>query len=261
MKKKSAKKAIPRKFSLWKFTKRTIGYFFLIIGIVGVIMPLLNGIFFIVLGVLLLESAQVNSFVNKFLHKFNKDWDIEKFLNPRFRKDSYKNYKIFLMPIRYFILLLLMLSLPLIYLVLSPLTIASSSFLLSLAFKVLVLGEYIIVEGVIIQIVPACVAGSAYLLLLILNLTVPMDCKKRFFTILISFAVLFGLNVARIIIFSVLLVLDFMFFDISHALSWYFLSILFIVGIWLFLVQVFKIWDIPIFSDIKFLVKNIKKKS
>jgi exosortase/archaeosortase family protein len=161
--------------------------------------------------------------------------------------------------LRYILLLGLVISLPLIYKILTPITIYFTGFLLKLFYSVSILKEVIMInQSIIVAISPACVAGSAYLLLLILNLSTPMKVLTRVYFILFSIVVLFLINVLRIFVLSVLLVNNFEFFDLTHKLIWYCLSTIFVVVIWFLSVKLFKIKSIPVYSDMKYLVKNIK---
>jgi hypothetical protein len=47
-------------------------------------------------------------------------------------------------------------------------------------------------------------------------------------------------------------------FDSVHLIFWYFISILFIIIIWFTLVKKFNIKEIPILSDVKLLIEQIK---
>jgi len=164
-------------------------------------------------------------------------------------KESKKIYEI---PIRYLILLGFMFSLPLIYKIFTPLTIYPTTALLDIFYNAEVYKSMIILDyDTYINLIPACIAGSAYLLLLILNLTVPMNLKKRIQSILLSFLILLVLNILRIFILSVLYHNSAPFFDFTHALFWYLLSTLFVIGIWFYIVKIFSIKEIPIYSDIK----------
>ena len=166
--------------------------------------------------------------------------------------------KFFLIIPRYLLLLGLMFTLPLIYKIFTPLTVYSTAFLLKLFYSIVVFGNLLLINSTQIEIIPSCVAGSAYLLLLILNLTISMEFKKRIFSILFCFISLFIINVLRIFILSVLLVNDFQFFDFTHKFFWYFFSTLFVVVIWFLSVKLFRIKEIPVYSDLKFLMKSIR---
>jgi len=170
------------------------------------------------------------------------------------------NKKLFNLASRYLILLGLMFTLPIIYKIFTPLTVYSTGGLLKLFYQVSINKDIIkIMPNILIQIVPACVAGSAYLLSLILNLSIPMKIKKRVHSILFAITLLFVLNVLRIFLLSILLVNKFQFFNFTHKLFWYVLSTIFVIAIWFLTTKLFKIKEIPVYSDIQFLVGNIKK--
>lgn len=175
--------------------------------------------------------------------------------------------KIFIL-LRYIVLLLLMFSLPIIYFIATPATVYPVFFLLKIFVKISLTIDYNNLSNVLltlgdrtlISIVPSCIAGSAYLLLLILNLTVPMKVKIRIYSILLSAFILLILNILRISIFSLLYHNNFQFFDFTHKFFWYVLSTIFVVGIWFLIVKVFKIEKIPVYSDLKSIYSKIKSK-
>ena len=169
-----------------------------------------------------------------------------------------KSFKIFL---RYLILLGFMFTLPIIYKIFTPLTIYPTAFLLKLLYTIQTQGDLIIINNAtFIRIIPACVAGSAYLLLLIINLTVPMSLKKRINTLLVSFLILLGLNILRIFLLSILYYNSTPYFNFTHKLFWYGLSTVFVIAIWFYAAKRFAIKAIPVYSDFKALMKGIKKK-
>jgi exosortase/archaeosortase family protein len=175
------------------------------------------------------------------------------------KKEINSNKKLILITLRYIILLILALNLYLIYKIFTPLTIYFTTLLLKLFYPIIVFGNQILInQSKIIEITPACVAGSAYLLLLILNLFVTMKPKQRAYSILLSFSLLFILNILRIFILSILLVNDFEFFYLTHKLGWYVLSTILVVGIWFLIIKIFAIKEIPMVSDIKYFIKDIK---
>jgi len=105
-------------------------------------------------------------------------------------------------------------------------------------------------------IIPACVAGAAYYLLTILNLTTPMDFSKRIKSLLFLLGAFLIFNTARIIYFITLIIKDnFNFFDIAHTATWYFGSTILVILLWFINVLIFKIKTIPIFTDLKTLLK------
>ena len=174
------------------------------------------------------------------------------------KKLSVEKNKIISILIRYLIVLSLMFSLPIIYKIFTPLTIISISKILILFYNIKVVGDLIIYNSYTIQIIAACVAGSAYLLLLILNLTTQIKLKKRIYSILFTFILFFIVNILRIVILTAFVFNDSPLFDITHKLFWYLLSTLFVVAIWFLNVKIFKIKEIPIYDDIKYLY-SLKK--
>ena len=161
---------------------------------------------------------------------------------------------------RYLILVLTSLSgLWLFYFIFTPLTIYPVYFLVNLLFEdVSLFGEIMIVNGLAIEFIRACIAGSAYYLLLILNLSTPkINLKKRVTMILFSFAALLIINIIRIFVLILIFFYGFSFFDITHKFFWYFMSTIFVILIWFAEVKYFKIKKIPFYSDVKYLLKKI----
>lgn len=164
---------------------------------------------------------------------------------------------------RYLILVLTSLSgLWIFYFIFTSLTIYPIYFLANLFFEeVSLLGEIVFINGVAIEFIRACIAGSAYYLLLILNLSTPnINLKKRIAMILISFATLLIINIIRIFLLILIYFYGFAFFDITHKFFWYFMSTIFVISIWFVEVRYFKIKEIPFYSDLKYLYKKILKK-
>jgi exosortase/archaeosortase family protein len=143
------------------------------------------------------------------------------------------------------------------YFIFTPLTLYPVYFLLNIFFSASLTGTTIFINNLPIELIPACIAGAAYYLLLILNLSVPsIKLKKRIKMILFSFTFLLALNILRIFSLSLILLSGNSLFDITHKLFWYLGSTVFVVGIWFIEVKLFKIKNIPIYSDIKFLYKK-----
>jgi len=168
--------------------------------------------------------------------------------------------KLFDLFARYCILILVAIpGLFLFYKVFAPLTIYPVYWLFNLFFEAFLRENFIMVNGIILEIISACVAGSAYYLLLILNLAVPnIKLRKRIKMILFAFIIFLIINILRIFFLGILAFSDPSLFDITHKIFWYVISILFVVGIWFLEVKVFKIKHIPFYSDLKFLYKKIK---
>jgi len=173
-----------------------------------------------------------------------------------------KENKLFLdIFIRYLLLIIIgIFSFRIFYLFFSSLTIYPVFFLLRIFFDSSLLYNVIFVNNTTIELIGPCIAGSAYYLLLILNLSMPnIKLKKRINLLLFSFASLLIVNILRIFFLSVLLIYGVSFFDITHKLFWYIGSSVFVVGIWFLGIKLFKVKEVPFYSDIKFLLKSGKK--
>jgi exosortase/archaeosortase family protein len=166
--------------------------------------------------------------------------------------------KIYDFILRYTLLLILAIpNLFLFYWIFSPLTIYPSYFLFNLFFDASLLGEIILIRNISFSIVGACIAGSAYYLLLILNLSIPnIPLKKRIKQVILSFSLFLLINILRIFLLGIIYLQGKGFFDITHKIFWYGLSTLFVVGIWIFEVKFFKTKEIPIYSDFLFIYKK-----
>jgi len=172
-----------------------------------------------------------------------------------------ENKKISSIVLRY--LLLLVIAIPnlyLFYLIFTPLTIYPVYFLLGLLYPVFLSGSLLTVNGFQIQIIDACIAGSAYFLLVLLNFSFSMPIKKRISSLIFSLFSFLFLNILRIFIFSILLINSFKYFDLTHKLFWLFLSGILVFLVWILTIKTFKIKEIPFYSDIKFIYKLTKVK-
>ena len=132
-------------------------------------------------------------------------------------------------------------------------------FILSLFYDVSLSGIQLTIGNNIIELVQACIAGAAYYLLLILNLSTPMEGKKRFYSLFYMFFLLLALNIVRIVILSVLFINNSGSFDFTHRFLWYGLSTVFVVVLWFSTVRVFSIKKIPLYSDFTKLLDYTKK--
>ena len=102
--------------------------------------------------------------------------------------EGFEKRKVVSIVIRYSVLLFFGIFLSLFYKFFLPLTIFPSFLLLGIIYEAIIVGNTIVVNGFLIEIVSACVAGSAYYLLLILNLTTKMKAKKRIYSLGFSFS-------------------------------------------------------------------------
>ena len=148
-----------------------------------------------------------------------------------------------------------------IYKVLTPLTIHVLNTILSI-FTTTELGGNIIHLrdlGIGIEMVPACIAGSAfYLLLLLVMSTADIKPETRTKALVSSFAILFALNILRIMI--LVPVANTPYFETAHWILWHLISTLFVVGVWLITIKLYEIKTIPVYSDIKYIKSLIRFK-
>jgi len=161
--------------------------------------------------------------------------------------------------IRYLILILIALpGFGLFYLVFTWATIYPVYFLLDFFFEVFLIGTTItIAENFPIEIIGACVGGGAYFLLLFLNLSLPeIKILKRIKMITFAFASFLIINILRIFLLSLMYYSSSPFLEIFHKFFWYIGSVLFVVAIWFVEVKIFKLKEIPVYSDLKFLYSS-----
>lgn len=160
--------------------------------------------------------------------------------------------------LRYSILLILAFpDLWLFYALFTPLTIAPSYYLINIFFPSQLSGNMIISKYGVIELIDACIAGSAYYLLLILNLTTPfIKLGTRIKAIAYSFTAFLVTNILRIFLFSALFFLGYELFDTAHLIVWYGVSTLLVFFIWISEIKIFKIKAIPVYTDIKSILKR-----
>lgn len=173
--------------------------------------------------------------------------------------DSLSRGKIGSIALRYIILILVALpNLWLFYFIFTPLTVYPVYYLLNLSFDASLIGNIIILnKKIAIELIRACIAGSAYYFLFVLNLSTPkIKISKRVKMIIFAFLVLLIINILRIVLLSFVAYSGYSFFNITHKLFWYLMSVVFVVGIWFAEVKIFKIKEIPFYSDLKFLYKK-----
>jgi len=112
-----------------------------------------------------------------------------------------------------------------------------------------------------ISIAEACIATSAYFLLLALNLTTKgILFKKRIKIFLVGAFSFLTLNILRIIVLAAMVVSGSALFDTAHFFFWHVLSTVIVIAIWLFSIKIYKINAIPVVSDIIKLREIIQRK-
>lgn len=160
-------------------------------------------------------------------------------------------------------LLLLFIPISLFSLVLTPITVYGSYFILLPFFDVVINNNTLIVNGFPFVIVEACVAAAAYFLLWVLCLlTKDIKLKNRIKLIFYGFLLILGMNLFRIaLLITIALKYGFEWFTMVHLLFWYFVLGVYTALVWIFLVHKLKIYSIPIYDDLKFLYKKAKSGS
>lgn len=148
-----------------------------------------------------------------------------------------------------------------IYKLLTPLTIHVLNVILSIFANPTLIDNIIHLNGMLIEIVPACVAGAAFYLLLILILsTADIKPRIRIKAILTALAMFFTLNILRILI--LIPIINKPYFETIHWIFWHIISTIFVVAVWLSVIKIHKIKSIPIYSDFKYiksLINPVKK--
>ena len=161
---------------------------------------------------------------------------------------------------RYLVLILLAIPNPFLFSYLfTPLTVYPVYFILKIFYNAVLLeGNVIFFKGYYANIIPACIAGAAYYLLLIFNLTTPMKASKRIKSISYLFISFLFINIIRIILFASLFSIGYKYFSLTHTLTWYMGSTFLVLLIWFSNILIFIIREIPIYSDMKKLFKDTK---
>jgi len=174
---------------------------------------------------------------------------------PKLTSEQRERKRISGVVVRYSVLILIgLLAFSLFYTIFAPLTISPAFALFRKFFKEAILsGSSIFFDSITLNIADSCVSGAAYYLLTIFNLTTPMPFVKRITSLLFSYALFLALNILRIFFFALFFVSSFNIYSLAHFISWYFLSTLIVFAVWLTTIKLFKITDIPVYTDFKFL--------
>jgi hypothetical protein len=146
------------------------------------------------------------------------------------------------------------------YLIFTPLTLYPSYFILGLFYSASLEQSTIIINGTLISLIDACIAGAAYFLLTALNLLTPdLSIGKRILVLLFEYSGFLIANIIRIVVLSLLLLKGSSYFTEAHIISWHVVSALFVVAIWIAAVKLFRIKSIPFYSDFMYL-RSLGKK-
>ena len=120
-------------------------------------------------------------------------------------------------------------------------------------------GSQIIIKNNFLTFNNACAAISAYYLIFILTiLTKDIPLRNVIKMIGFGFGAIFIANLIRLIFLISLLDIGDKFFDFWHLLIWRILATLFVALIWILLIKRYKVRNVPIYSDLKYLIQNKK---
>lgn len=146
------------------------------------------------------------------------------------------------------------------YLVIAPITFYLSYLLLKIFYNVKSVEGALIINGQIFNFVPACYAILAYFLLALLILfTKDISFWKGLKMFLIGSAIIFFVNLLRILaIVMIFLEKGINYFNAVHLITWKVVSTIFVFLLWIFLTKEFKVKTIPVYSDVKTLIKKMK---
>ncbi len=167
----------------------------------------------------------------------------------------------------YYLSLMLRISIPLIISVnliskfFYPLTIYPPYYLLKIMnYQVFIIPPYIITLENYIRFSEACAAISAYfLLLLLIILTKDIKVKTGIKIFIAGSAIIYIVNMARIfLLIAILEKYGFSAFQQTHDILWIIFGSLLVALTWISLSRYYKIRTIPIYSDVKYLLKQTK---
>jgi len=120
----------------------------------------------------------------------------------------------------------------------------------------------LIANGTTLEFVRACIATSAYYLLALLILTTKdIGIKKTIKMFIVGSLLIFMMNVLRITLLTLVVLnygLDW--FNAVHMIFWYVISTFYVFLVWIFLIRIYKVKNIPLYSDFKQLISMARKK-
>jgi len=148
----------------------------------------------------------------------------------------------------------------LIYLILSKPTFYLS-YLSVFFYNPIIRENYLLINNVKLIFVPACIAASAYLLLgLLILLTKDIKFQTSIKIFIIGSLAILIANLIRIFILIIILIsYNFNTFQNLHLFFWKILSSIYVALIWILLTKYYNIKTIPIYSDLKEILKSINQ--
>ena len=130
------------------------------------------------------------------------------------------------------------------------------------SYNITLIQNGLIVNGQILNFIDACVASSAYYLLVLLILfTKDIEFIKIIKMFIIGSLIILAMNVIRVTTLILILInYGTNLFETVHLAYWRFVATIYIFVVWIILIKIYKIKEIPIYSDIKYLYNTTKKK-
>jgi len=143
------------------------------------------------------------------------------------------------------------------YLIIKPITLYSL-FLIFLPFNTTLKNSSIIINNTEFNLIPACIAITAYILLAVLILlTKDLTIKTTIKLFLIGSLLILVANLIRISILILLWVYKNIYlFNTIHLFFWKFVASIYVAFVWIFLIKKYKIKSIPLIDDYKYLIKK-----
>jgi len=138
-------------------------------------------------------------------------------------------------------------------------TLRFSALILSFFNETIILDSYILFGDSLLEIAKSCIAGSAYYLLFVLAMAIPLVLLKRIKLILFCFISFFLVNVIRIVVMAFILKTPY--FEWIHLFLWHIFSTIFLILIWFGAVKIFKIKEVPFYTDFLTIKKTYNSKT
>ncbi|MDP3918934.1 MAG: pacearchaeosortase [Nanoarchaeota archaeon] len=160
---------------------------------------------------------------------------------------------------RYILALLIALAYNLIYIILYQITVYPAYGILQLFYDFTIQEQSFIFDSVTFTFIPACIAVTAYIVMAVLTITTRgLSLKKGLTIFAYGFMAIYFANLIRIItLISIYINFGKNYFNTLHFIIWNFLSTIFVVLVWIYLTNHYKVKGIPVYDDLKYLIKKI----
>ena len=117
-------------------------------------------------------------------------------------------------------------------------------------------------DNIILNFISACVASTAYhLLLILILLTKVLNIKKIVSMFLLGSLMILAINIIRVVVLSYTFInYGYEAFNSLHLLLWRGAASVIVFLIWIILIKIYKPKAIPVISDLIYLYNLVKKK-